>query len=279
MFVEKSTDDLTTPPAGGHVAVGVTRIHDWFRLLRAILIIVVPVSVAGARFTASPQVGDAPRLGDFASIAVNLVVHTSFWVSLVYAYVDWRERTGEVRDMARPALSVVDGDARVSRVLSSTRRVSLGEVVGPIAIWISLTAFTFGQRRIAPLTDAGLPVPVLDPDSWPWWTPFVAWMAANATAALIATFRMGRWTPATTITSIVASLIVAGEVVRTIVLDRWVNPEYLEVMALTEPARDRLAAQITAATLVVVLGVAAWTISIAWRGWRRDRSAPPLRYH
>ena len=278
MLVNNPTDDPTTSSASAHVVVGVTRIHDWFRLLRAILSIVVPLALAGAFITASPKVGTAPTPGDFALIGVNLIVHTSFWVSLVYAYVDWRERTGQVGVLAGPALSLIDGDTRVVRAVARTRRVSLGEVVGPISIWISVTAFTFGQRRIAPLTDAGVTVPVLDPDSWPWWTPFVAWMAANATAALIATFRMGRWTPATTLTSIIASLVVAGEVVRTIAGGRWINPRYLEMMALTEDGRERLESRLTLATLVIVVGVAVWTTVIAGRGWRRDRTAPPFRY-
>ncbi|NLA36030.1 MAG: hypothetical protein GX868_10135 [Actinobacteria bacterium] len=276
--MENSDNEPTDVALPGHVVVGATRINDWFRLLRAILVVVVPLAVAGALITATPAAGRSPSGDDFAFIVVNLVVHTSFWVSLVYAYVDWRERTGEIRVHERPSLSVVDGDTVVHRMLPPNRRVSLGEVVGPIAIWISITAFVFGQRRIAPLTDAGLIVPVLDPDSWPWRISLVGWMAANSMSSLVATFRMGRWTPATTITSIVASLIVAGTVARDVASGTWINPDYLKIMELTDAARDRFETRLVAATLAVVIAVTVWTIAIAVRGWRRDRTAPPLHY-
>lgn len=276
MYVERPSDEPSD--AADPVSVGVTRVGDWFRLLRGVLLIVVPTAVAGVFITATPTRGNTPSAEAIIAIVMNLIVHTCFWVSLAYAYIDWRERTGEVRVSAPPTLALVDRSAAIKRVFSPTRRVSLGEVLGPIAIWISIVAFVFGQRRIAPLNDAGVTVPVLDGGSWPRWTPLAAWMAANVAAALIATFRMGRWTPATTLVSVGASLLVASEVIRSVATGAWISEAYLQLMETTAEAQRRLEQQLVAATLVIVIGTTVWTTVIALRGWRRDRSAPALSY-
>lgn len=260
------------------VNVGVTRVGDWFRLLRSILALVVPTAIAGMHVTATPERGAGPGLAAVASMVVNLIVHTCFWVSLVYAYVDWRERIGEERDTNPPRLAVVGSETRIRRVRSTTRRVPLGEVIGPLAIWASYVAFVFGQRHIAPLDPAGAVVPVLAPATWPVWAPGLGWMAANVSAALIATFRMGRWTPLTTTVAVGASFSVMLGMTQLIVNERWVSDRYVSLMAIGEQAREHLRTRFELASLAIVMVATIWTTVVALNGWQRDRKAPPFRY-
>lgn len=256
------------------VLISASRFGDWQLLMKGLIATVVPTIGLGAFVTSarSPR-GVAPSALDAVLVAIETTVHLTFWATLAYAYVDWRERAGELLAESKPNLAVIDDHSHKNR---ASKRIALGEVL--LTLWWSgfIVAFVFTQRAIGWRGPDGDVVPVLNPAEWDFWIPLVMLIYANAFTLTIAAYRQGRWTPLTSFVLIGDAVIGAGVSCWLLTSRRALNPAWIaELDWLTAHQRSHMISW-GAAVAVTLLGVT--TVRTVAMGWRRDRSAPPVRY-
>lgn len=273
---DDGADDLDRPE---RVLISASRYGDWLKLMRAVLGVVLPTTAFGVLVTAGNADQSAwDTTGDVVLAVVGTMVHLVFWLTLVYAYIDWRERVGEVRASALPRLSVIDETTVVRRGVPARRRVRLGEVVVPIAAWVLFVSFAFNQRRIGIVDADGQVIPVLRSDQWNGWIPFIVWMACNAVACLVATYRMGRWTPLTSVGAIISAITSGALTLWLLATGRGISREWIEEVDSISMSVDALYDIAVWSSAVLMIAAIIWTTWVAGAGWVRDRTAPPLQY-
>ncbi|UJP08968.1 permease prefix domain 1-containing protein [Microbacterium sp. KUDC0406] len=156
----------------------------WLRLLRLLLWTVPPVATAGVvigQVVIQASIGEI--FGQAIAILLSVIVHVCFWTTLVFFIL---ERTGSTGDtildwnpdqLPQPA---ADGVAR-SELIGSL--VMLGIFAGAL-LWDHFRGFVPGAE----------PLPVINPDLWPWWIGLLFVLMVAEAALAIAVYARGRWT-------------------------------------------------------------------------------------
>ena len=160
---------------------------EWLRLVRVLLVVIVPISVIGtlvARLfvedVATMNVGSL--VGSSIAMAITVAVHVVFWTTLVFVIL---ERTGHASLDTWTPEQLPD--------TSGTGRVGFGETAGNVVLLVLVALAFVWQQTSSPVTSGGGSVPVLDPALWSGWIPWLLLvLAADAVVALLA-YRRGRW--------------------------------------------------------------------------------------
>ena len=237
---------------------------DWWRLLRLLLGIVVPIVAALAVVGAAID-GDDPLVlvGTGIGAAWATAIQVAFWTTLVFAVIE-RVSPGGVRE--RADWSPDDLPEVVER------RVGVGDVAGSLITIVLTIAAMLWQRGSTLVTVDGDPVPILDPDGWSsWWPALIAVLVAEAVLTVVV-FQRGAWSTLTL--SLFVALQVAFLVPSLWLLsqDRFFNPAFVDAVDwgdVEDPGR--LLSVLTAALIV---GITAWDVAEkVWRQWRSRRPA------
>lgn len=231
----------------------------WWRLLK-LLLIIVPACAAGGvalgQALADESIGTI--IAQSISVGLSVVVHVSFWVTLVFvildragaAAVDW-----DVDQLPEPAPT---GTGRADLIASL---VLLGLAVGVI-LWDRLRGFAFLD---------GETLPVLDPGLWPGWiAALFALLAAEALLVVVVAVR-GRWSVALAIANTALAVLFLSWALTLLGRGQLVNPEFLQAVFLANGVD-----QDTLHILAVLLGfgivaVSAWDAADGWLKARRAR--------
>lgn len=237
---------------------------DWWRLLKLLLwaapLVVVAVQVA-VQVLAGYAVGEI--IGSAAVTVVMVIVQVGFWVTFVFALLEWTQPRG------RAPLLPWSLDH-----LPELREPGLGRVdMMASLVFLVLTAGAIAWDRFVGFVRVdGEGVPVLDPALWPGGIS-VLFLAMAAEAALaIAVYRKGRWTPLLAAVNTVLAVAVAVPVIVLLVGGMLLNPAFTELIAPGEEA-----ARITVAIVIIVTGaVAAYDAFDGWFKVWRDRRQPAV---
>lgn len=230
---------------------------DYVRLLRLLLMIVVPIVgvVVGAVTAVSGATVWNVLLTGFGT-AFTVGVQLAFWVTVVFAVVDRR-----VTASGNP-LSMWDLDD-----LPEPRndRITLGGTVASVAglavlIWLLLWQPGY-QETFDP---GGASIPVLDPSLSQFWIPFLVIVLLGSITLEIVTYLKGRWTPLMAGINTVLSLAFAIPAVWLLVTDRLFNAAFVEAITVNEVAWLADGLPTLLAWLIAVVTV----IDIV-DGWRR----------
>ena len=177
---------------------------DYLRLLK-LLLAIVPAAAGGGVALASILGGEGvvDALISGAGVAFVAAVNVAFWATLGFAIA---ERSG-----ARPIEH--GGHAwEPSRLpeLPSAGRITPGDAIGSAVVGALLIVAILWQRDASWLSSAGgEPVPLLNPDQWAFWLPFViVVIAAGVVLDLVRLWR-GRWSvPLAVATTVLDALLV-----------------------------------------------------------------------
>lgn len=228
---------------------------DWRRVLRMLLVIVLPVAAVGTalvRILIGSSAGEV--IGGTLATTITLGVHLLVWTTLLFVVV---ERNGRGSDGPGWSLETLpeprpDGGGR-SELIASL--IFLATAVGAVA-W---------DRFVGFVQIDGAPVPLLSPEPWPVW--FLLPPIVLAAAALaVALHRSRGWTRPLAATNTLLSVVVAGAVLTLLADGSLLNTEAFELLA-----EDADWARTT-----VVVGAAVGTVVISgWSildGWRKARN-------
>ena len=238
----------------------------WWRLLKLLLWIVPVCAVGGITLgLLLSGAGVGETIGQAVSVGLQVIVHLSFWTTLVFVVL---ERTGADTGMkwdVDQLPEVQEDGAGRSELIASL--VFLG-IAAVAVVWDSLRGF---------FPTGGEPIPILDPQLWPWWIgALFALMVLEAVFAVVL-FRLRRWTTTMAVLNTVLALAFAAWVLVLLLRGELVNPEFLAFVA--DAGGDGFAAGDAGAAdnggifriLAVLLGfgVAAGVVWDIVDGWRR----------
>jgi hypothetical protein len=249
--------------------IGPTVYREWWRLLRVLLAVVVPI-VVGIDVIAAVLDGDDALavFGSAVAAAFELTVQLTFWVTLVFAVIE-RTVPGGTQSMDEWTLDDLPEVA--------DRRVGVADT----AFWLVTLALTVAamlwQRDSTLVTVDGSPVAILEPDNWSFWWPFlIATLAAEAVLAVVV-FRRGVWTPALLGVYVVLELAFTVPLLWLLSQDRVFNPEFTDQLdwgSISDPA-----GLLTTIVAVSVVAITVWDIGeksvSVWRS-RTEGAAPVL---
>lgn len=178
-----------------HVLIGPDLYATYVRVLRSLLISVVPILLAVLAVISAID-GDnvGAVIGTTAWTGFSVAVQIAFWVTLCFALVE----RGVGGDQVRQGVSSPWTPEQLPRVASGKAR--LGECFATVA-WLGFLAGALVWQHVqSPLDDpAGARVPVLDPELWSFWLPLVLVLIAGEIAFEILKYRTGQFNPLATL--------------------------------------------------------------------------------
>lgn len=238
----------------------------WWRLLKLLLVIVLPFVAAGVALGQTISgAGIGTIIGTTWGVTLSAAAHLVFWTTIVFALLD---RTSTPADAG---IAVWDVDR-----LSEPRRhgATLADMLASIITSVLFAAAVLwdvfhGLAYIRAPGEVGAWMPVLDPALWPWWVGvFIALMTLKAALTVTVFTRRGWSYPLATINAVLATAYAIGTV-WLISSERLLNPELIP--ALTALGAEDLDAALPAVLGFVVVGIAVWDALDAFLKARRTR--------
>ncbi|QCX28361.1 hypothetical protein [Nocardioides jishulii] len=242
----------------------------WSRVMRAVLVTVVPiVTVILMAIDAFAGESIGSIAGHGAWMAVALVVHISFWITLSFVVVERSSEGG----LTQESLGITPWKPESLPEPPLGPRGSLGETLTNIA-WLAILGILLIWQQVAPTVRIdGERLPVIDPDLWSFWMPLVLVTLACEIAFEAAKYRAGAgWTPGFAALNTVTGLLFAAPIAWLASQDRLLNPAL--VQALTEEGVTFDASIVHAAILAAALGIWIWDTIDGWRKVGRAGGLP-----
>lgn len=245
---------------------------DWRRLIVLLLGIVLPI-VAGAVVLAETLTGSTPvdTVLAVGGVVANTAIGIAFWVTVVFAVI---ERTGAG---SRPLVAWSPDDLPAT---DARPQVGVSVLVGGVLGLVIASGLLVAQLVFPLLRDgSGDPIPVLSPELWSWWIPYLLLVLVAELIFAIVLYRRRVWSVGLAIGNIVLSMAFAVPVIALILTDAVINPAFsAELLARPELAGIDLDAARTAfaVSVAVVVGLVAMAESAdgvlkaarAARGWQ-----------
>lgn len=194
----------------------------WRRLLRLLLLIVVPIVAIAfplAQTLAQKPFGEI--VGSTFVVLMTLTVHLGFWTTLVFAKLD-RALGGKPLMEWTPDL--------LPEVYEPTK-VDVRWDVGANFVFIALSAVAiFTHTLLLPFRSAdGAAVPLFEPSTWEWLQWYLVGVLAVDVVFWVILYRVGRWDFALAGARTVISAAYAVPVVWAFATGRLLNTEFISL--------------------------------------------------
>ncbi len=231
--------------------IGPALYFDWRRLIVLLLGILLPI-VAGAVVLAETLTGSAPVDTVLAAggVMVNTAIGIAFWVTVVFAVI---ERTAAG---SRPLVAWSPDDLPAT---DARPQVGVSVLIGGVLGLVLVSGLLVAQLVLPLLRDGdGDPIPVLAPELWSWWIPYLLLVLVAELVFAIVLYRRRVWTVGLAVGNIVLSMAFAVPVIALILTDAVINPAFsAELLARPELAGIDLDEtwNVFAGTVAVVIGV------------------------
>ncbi|MET0724943.1 MAG: hypothetical protein ABWY36_01235 [Leifsonia sp.] len=234
------------------VLIGPAYYLVWQRLLKLLLVIVVPFAALGigiGQFIAEASPGAI--IGSLIGGAIGVAVHLCFWVTVVFAVLD--RTTG-----GKPIIEW--NPDTLPELPSSTKQSALGELIASVAFLALFLVVLVWQQFNPWVTEDGSPVPVLDPSLWSFWLPwFIGLTIAEIAFAFVAYFR--GWSYPLAAVNVLLNIAFAVPAIWLLLTGSLFNPAFLEVIAAHTDDNFDDAMRITGIVIVaVIVAICAWDV-------------------
>ncbi len=159
---------------------------DYVKLLRLLLVLVVPISAVVLLFVnalGGATVGEL--IGGTVTTILTVGVHLCFWTTLVFVFL---ERTGTKAPLAPfdPALLAPVPEKNAPKI---------SELVATLIFFVFTAGGIVWQQFSSVFVDSsGAPIPMLNPALWSFWLPYFIALAVLTAVHAIVVWRAGRWT-------------------------------------------------------------------------------------
>lgn len=244
--------------------IGPRHYLTWWRLLRLLWWIVIPVAMVGfaigevvANLDATGLDATTSLIGEIIGgsigVGISAGVHVGFWTTAVFAIL---ERTGAGTGAAWSVdqLPEPDGDGAGRGDLIGSL-VTVGVLAGAL-VWDALIGFARTPERW---------LPVLDPALWPWGIGWVLVTLAATALIAIGVYARGRWTMRLAILNAIVAAAFAVPAVLVVASGAVLNPAFVETFV---PGTVHTILSVVVA--VVIVAVAVWS---AIDGFMKARKA------
>ncbi len=242
--------------------IGPTYYLAWERLLK-LLLSFVPATVGVLVGLLAATDGDNPggAVGEGIAAALNVAVHVAFWVTLVFAVLEWTNTRVDLPGWNVDQLP----EGPVDRQISLTDTAASIGFLTLFIVYLPLQHF----RSFVP-TDGDRNLPILDPALWSFWLPFLMAVLVATVGLEIVKYRAGRWTWPLVGVNAVLNLAFAAPVIWLMSTDRLLNPDFVARFGwLGEDDNLNVVAAIVVAGTVLV---AVWdTAESALKAYRARR--------
>jgi hypothetical protein len=240
------------------VLIGPDLFPVWRRLLVLLLSVVLPIVVAVVvvvRILDDGTFGAA--IGTGVVVAIQTAVHMCFWTTAVFAVL---ERTGVARRDLGEAWTPASLPKYEAGVLSPTELAA--SIVWPVLLVVALVLqqFTFTAD------------PVLDPDNWSFWWPYLIAVLVLECVYAVWVFRRGAWSHAVTAVNAALAVLFWGPVIWLLATESFFNPAFIE--GLDWGTADPLDWLTRVCLIVAVLGALYDIGEVAVKAERARRGLP-----
>jgi len=238
----------------------------WWRLLKLLLVIVVPISAAGlllAQLIAGADIGE--MIGTTIGTTLSVGVHLCFWVTLVFAVLERSPGSSvPVTTWTPEQLPQPRDDARAGR---------LGDLIASVVFLVLFAVAIVWQQSGAIWIDGERqPIPVLDPALWSFWIPWFLGLIVLEIAFAIVIYLRG-WTWVMAGLNVLLNVAFAVPALWLFLSGQLFAPEFVE--AIGWPWGE--ASGVTVAVFVfAVIGVTLWDIVDGFLKAARNRGGSAL---
>ncbi|HEY6800873.1 MAG TPA: permease prefix domain 1-containing protein, partial [Agromyces sp.] len=224
----------------------------WWRLLKLLLVIVVPIAAAGVligQLVAGGDVGD--MVGTTVATTISVAVHLGFWTTLVFALLE--RNAGSSMPLAQwtpEQLPQPRDDARAGR---------LGDFIASV-VFLALFAgaLVWQQFGVIWIDGERQPIPVLDPALWSFWIPYFLVLILLEIAFAVVIYLRG-WTFPLAAVNLLLNVAFTVPAVWLFLSGQLFDAEFVELIRW--PWGDDTASTAVAAfSVVVVIGIAIWDV-------------------
>lgn len=233
----------------------------WWRLLKLLIAIVPAVAFGGVAIgQAVAGAGIGPIIGESIAVALSVAVHIAFWTTLVFFVL---ERTGADTGMRWSVDQLPEDHPNgVGRADLIASLVMIGILAGAL-LWDHFRGFVPGAE----------PLPLINPELWPWWIGVLFLLLAAEGALAIAVFARGRWTNG--LAGVNAALALGVMSLGLTALGNGVlyNPEFVDRVMVANGVDSDALAVLAVLTGVGIAGVAIWDAIDGFLRARRARVA------
>lgn len=239
---------------------------DWWRLLKLLLVIVVPIAFVGSivvRMAVDP--GDpAGAFGAAIGTALSVLVHLGFWVTLVFAVIQYN-------GARRKDLGLGPWTPASLPALPRKAQVTLGDTIASVVLIAFFIGLLLWQKVGSVMYLDGEPVLVLQESLWSFWLPYVIILLVAEAAFAVVLYVARHWTYAFAAMNTVLALLFMVPVLWLLATDQVFDWAFLANVDWGADASDWIAGITAAAVLVVGL----WDIGDGFlKAWKASRPAP-----
>jgi hypothetical protein len=220
----------------------------WVRLLRLLLIVVLPIVAATS--VMGHLIGGTPPGGIFGAtigLLITLAVHLAFWTAFVFWLMERSDQRTMVDTWTLDTLPTppVKGAPPFSDMVASVAFL----VVAAVAI--------VGQQFWSGFSDEnGEVIPILAPQLWAWGIPILLAIIAAEIGFAVWLWKSARWTVAHVIVNIVLALGAAALVLALVTGPGLYSPEWFAQFGADDEIDPRHIANVI--TAVAAVGIALW---------------------
>jgi hypothetical protein len=224
---------------------------DWVRLVKLLLGIIVPLSMAGSALAQALLGDEGQAVGEIVASAVltglGVAGHILFWTTLVFAVI---ERSGGT---PKPLVAWTPDQLPD---ISAARRVSLGDTAVSLALLVVTAGAIVWQHLASPVRSDGESVPVLDPALWSFWLPWFLAVLLAEMVFVVVLYRTGSWSWPLAGVNVALNLAFGVPAVSLLLSDRLFNDAF--IAQLVADGWVEAEAHLRAVTAVSVIAVTAW---------------------
>ncbi|GAA1750157.1 hypothetical protein [Agromyces humatus] len=238
----------------------------WWRLLRLLLVIVVPLAAAGVllgQLISGADIGE--MIGSTIGTALQVAVNLGFWVTLVFAVIERSPGASvPVSTWTPDQLPQPRDDARAGR---------LGDLIASVVfLTIFAVAIVWQQFGLVWIDGERQPIPMLDPALWSFWLPyFIALLVLEVVFAIVIYLRGWTWLMAAL--NVLLNLAFTVPALWLFLSGQLFAPEFVE--AIGWPWGQ--ASDITVTVIVfLAIGVTVWDIIDGFLKAARNRGGSAL---
>ena len=239
---------------------------DWWRLLKTLAIIITPLSFVGSvvvRMALEPA-EPAGAFGAAIGTAINVLVHLGFWVTLVFAIIQFN-------GTRRKDLGLQPWSPAMLPQVPRKSQVSLGDTIATVVLAAFFIGLLLWQRIGSLMYLNGEPVLVLQEGLWSFWLPYVIVLLVIEAGFAVVLYLAGRWTYAFAAVNTVLALAFVVPVLWLLATDQVFDWAFLTNVDWGADASTWIAG-ITAA---VVLLIGLWDIADGFLKARRAGKPVP----
>lgn len=239
---------------------------DWWRLLKTVSLIVVPIATTAvlvAQLLVTGDLGDA--IGSAVSTALGVTVHLAFWITLVFVIIERSGSTGPGAAWSPEDLPELSDHSRRSRLPELVASLVFLAVLAVAILWQQVSSVVTGP--------GGRGIPFLDPALWSFWIPwFLGLVVAEAVFAVLLYLRDWSWAAA--VVNLCLGLAFAVPAVLLWSEGRLLNPDFVDAVGwgpAVAPGEIGAVVPLVSAAIVILT---CWDVVDGFLKARRAADAP-----